>query len=130
MQRLALIWLFTSFLFCYFEWSDQSAFVYEVAYQLLFEKSEKANAFSHPLVLLPFLGQLLVLISVFLPKPKRWMVFSGMAMMGLLVLVLLIVGVVGKNWRIAVATLPFFGAVVWCWRVFRMKKEVNGMVTG
>ena len=119
MQKLAIFCLFASFLFCYLEWADQSAFVYEVAYLLLFEKSEKASAFTHPLVLFPFLGQLLVLISLFLPKPKKWMVFTGIAMMGLLVLMLLVVGILGKNWKIALATVPFLVSSVWSWSVMR-----------
>ncbi len=121
MQKLAIFCLFASFLFCYLEWADQSAFVYEVAYLLLFEKSEKASAFSHPLVLFPFFGQLLVLISLFLPHPKRWMVMTGMVMMGLLVLMLVLVGVLGKNWKIMLATVPFLLSAVWCWREVNRK---------
>ncbi len=121
MQKLAIFCLFASFLFCYLEWADQSAFVYEVVYMLLFEKSDKASAFSHPLVLLPFLGQLMVLISLFMPKPKKWMVITGMAMMGILVLMLVLVGVLGKNWKIVLATVPFLVSAVWCWREFRVK---------
>lgn len=122
MQKLAIFCLFASFMFCYLEWADQSAFVYEVAYLLLFEKSEKASAFAHPLVLFPFLGQLLVLISLFLPKPKRWMVMTGMVMMGLLVLMLVLVGILGKNWKIILATVPFLLSAVWCVRTFAGKK--------
>ena len=123
MQKLAIFCLFASFLFCYLEWADQSAFVYEVAYMLLFEKSEKASAFSHPLVLLPFLGQLLVLISLFMPKPKKWMVITGMAMMGLLVVMLLLVSLLGRNWKIFLATMPFLVSAVWCVKGFRRKRE-------
>ena len=123
MQKLAIFCLFVSFLFCYLEWADQSAFVYEVAYLLLFEKSEKASSFAHPLVLLPFLGQVLVLISLFMPKPKKWVVLTGMGMMGLLVLMLVLVGVLGKNWKIALATVPFLLSAVWCVKGFRRKRE-------
>ncbi|MBK9012914.1 MAG: hypothetical protein IPM82_01880 [Saprospiraceae bacterium] len=122
MQKLAIFCLFVSFLFCYLEWADQSAFVYEVAYMLLFEKSEKASSFAHPLVLLPFLGQVLVLISLFMPKPKKWMVITGMAMMGLLVLMLLMVGLLGRNWKISLATMPFLVSAVWCVRLFSGKR--------
>jgi hypothetical protein len=125
MQKLAIFCLFAAFMFCYLEWADQSAFIYEIAYLVLFEQSDKASAFAHPLVLLPFLGQLLVLIALFLPQPKKWMVFTGMAMMGLLVLVLVLVGVFGKNWRIVLATVPFWAAAGWCWREMRGRKKVG-----
>lgn len=120
MKKIALLCLFISFLFCYLEWPpDNHYFVYELAYNLLFEKTEKANAFLHPLVMLPFLGQLLALIAVFIPKPKRWMVITAIALMGTLVLMLLIVGALGLNWKILAGVVPFVGAAVWCWREFR-----------
>ncbi|MBK8564346.1 MAG: hypothetical protein IPN76_13665 [Saprospiraceae bacterium] len=120
MKKLALFCLFISFLFCYLEWPpDNRYFVYEIAYELLFQKSGKADAFSHPLVILPFLGQLLALIAIFLPNPKRWMAITAIALMGTLVLMLLIVGALGLNWKILVAVVPFVGAAVWCLRLFK-----------
>jgi hypothetical protein len=120
MKKMALFCLFVSFLFCYLEWPpDNRYFVYEIAYELLFQTSGKADAFSHPLVILPFLGQLLALIAVFLPNPKRWMVITAIALMGTLVLMLLIVGTLGLNWKMMGAVVPFVGAAVWCWREFR-----------
>ncbi len=123
MKKLALFCLFVSFLFCYLEWPpDNRFFVYEVAYNLLFEKSEKADAFSHPLVILPFLGQLLALTAVFLPKPKRWLVITAIALMGTLVLMLLIAGALSMNWKMVGSVLPFIASAWWCLRLFSNKK--------
>jgi hypothetical protein len=122
MQRLAIFCLFASFLFCYLEWPNHSAFVCKIAYLILFEQSDKVSSFAHPLVLLPFLGQLLVMINLFLPKPKKWMVITGMAMMGLLVFMLVLAGVFGGSWKMVLATVPFWAAAGWCWQVFNQKK--------
>ncbi len=128
MQKLAISCLFASFMCCYLEWPpDNHYFVFEVANELLFEKTEKADAFSHPLVMLPFLGQLLALIAVFLPRPKRWMAITAIALMGTLVLMLLVVGLLGRNWKISLSVVPFIVSAVWCWR--EMRKSDTAVTT-
>lgn len=122
-KKLAIFCLFATFMFCYLEWPGNHYFVFEVAYELLFQKSEKADAFSHPLVALPFLGQLLALIAVFLPNPKRWMIITAISLMGTLVLMLLIVGALGLNWKILLAILPFVASAVWCLRLFKVNNN-------
>ncbi len=126
MQRLAIFCLFASFLFCYLEWpTDNHIFVYEIEFELLFDQKLEASDFIHPMLLLPLLGQLMAWVALLTPQPKKWMVFSGIAMMGLLVLMLVIVGVFGENWKIVLATVPFWAAAGWCWREFRGVRKVG-----
>lgn len=126
MQKLAIFCLFISFFFCYLEWGkEESAFVYEIAYQVLFRTGDKVNTFSHPLVLLPFLGQLTVLVALFLKPPKKWMVITGVALMGTLVLMVLTAGALSQNWKIVLSTVPFTGSAVWSIWSFK-KKAVEG----
>lgn len=124
MQRLAIFCLFVSFFFCYLEWSGgNSAFVYEVAYSLLFQKNDQLSSFSHPLVLLPFLGQLIVLVALVIKQPKRWMILTGTGLMGTLVLMVLISGLLSGNWKIILSTVPFILFAVWGVRLFSKKRK-------
>jgi len=125
MKRLALFFVFVSFLFCYLEWGkDQSSFVYEVLYQILFKQGDPQNSFSHPLVLLPFVGELILLFLVFQKEPnKRW-TYIGMLLPGILVLFLLFIGVISQNIKIAASTVPFLLSAGWVIWVFRYEKKV------
>jgi len=120
MKRLALFFVFFSFLFCYMEWGkDQSAFVYEVVYLILFKQGDPQNSFTHPLILLPFVGELILLFLVFQKEPgKRW-AFIGMALPGILVLFLLFIGVISQNVKIVGSTVPFLLSAGWVLWVFR-----------
>lgn len=120
MKKIALFCLWLSFFFCYLEWGEeQSAFVFEVAYQILFRQGNKANTFAHPLVLAPFVGQLFILVALILKRPDRRLVWAGIILMGLLVLFVTLAGLLSNNAKIVLSTLPFILSAVWCIRVFR-----------
>lgn len=122
MKRLAALSLFLSFFVCYMEWPpDNSAYVAEIAYQILFQRDDQSDTLLHPIILLPFLGLLLVLYSALRKEPNRRVIFTAMALMGVLVLLLLAIGIMGGNIKIVLSTLPFIGASIWCFRVFRKK---------
>lgn len=120
MKRIALFCVFVSFLFCYLEWPpDNSMFVFNAVYLILFQKGDLQTNLLHPAILLPLLGELILLYQAFQKAPsKRW-AFIGMSLPGLLVLLLLFIGVAGLNIRIFAGTLPFLGSAVWVWRAFR-----------
>ncbi len=119
-KRLSLFCALLSFLVCYLEWGQgTSSFVFEIEYLLIFQKSGKADSFTHPLVLLPFVGQLLVLYSLFQEPPRKRLVFIGLSLMGLLVVMLLLVGVLSRNPKIALSTVPFLLSSLWCVRALR-----------
>lgn len=119
MKRLALFSAWISFLFCYLEWGqDQSTFVYEVVYLVLFQPGDTQNAMSHPAILLPFAGELILLVLLFQKNPgKRW-AFLGILLPGILVLFLLFIGIMSQNIKIIAGTLPFLLSAGWVWWVF------------
>ena len=114
MAKLPIACLLLSFLFCYLEWGQgNSSFVYEVEYQVLFQREATADTFTHPLILLPFCGQLLFLLALFQQKPNRKLVLTGIILMGLLVVLLFVIGLLGKNPKIALSTVPFLLSAGW-----------------
>lgn len=126
-KKIALLCLWLSFFFGYLEWGgDQSAFIFETAYEVLFREGDKAATFSHPFVLAPFAGQLLVLVAVFQKQPKRLLVWAGIGLMGVLMLMLIVAGALSLNVRILLSTLPFVASAAWCIRLFRRNGEGEG----
>lgn len=123
-KRIALLAVFVSFFFCYLEWGkDQSSFVYEVVAHLFSKGSDAQNAFTHPFILLPFLGELILLYQVFQKTPsKRW-AFIGISLPAILVLFLLFIGIMGQNFKITASTLPFLISAGWVFWAFRRKVD-------
>lgn len=114
MKKTALLFTVIAFFFCYLEWgSGQSAFLYEAALQVFSQRESAGDNFSHPLVLLPFAGLIILLYQAFQPVPNRRWVYIGLALPAILVLFILLVGVLSANWKVMVSTMPFLGAAVW-----------------
>lgn len=108
MLRLINTGLLLSFLVCYLEWgNDNSSFVFQVEYLVFFQKDHSANTFTHPLIIIPFLGQLLILFTIFQKKPGRRLTWIGLILLGILVLVILLVGLLSLNYKIILSTVPF-----------------------
>jgi len=124
MQKLIVACIFISSFFGYLAWGgDNSAFIFEAEYQILFRQGDMANTFAHPMVLIPFLGQLLVLIALFQKKPDKRLVISGIALMSILFLLLFAIGFMGGDYKITLSTLPFIGFSVWYIRSLYAKNQ-------
>jgi hypothetical protein len=107
-QKLLIFLLLLSVFIVYLQWGkDQSAFVYEMEYQILTGKTETKEVFMHPMVALPFIGQLILLVSLFQKTPNRKLLVAAIVLMGILVALVLLAGVLSKNLRIVGSTLPF-----------------------
>ena len=119
MQRLLHIALLLTPLICYLEWgTSTSAFLFDVEYSLV-TGSGSADSFMHPMIFIPFLGQLLLLISII--KPNRKLALIGMLLQAILVVLILIVGILSLNIKIILSTLPFLIASFLFLRSYKSK---------
>lgn len=106
--RLLLTGLFLSFLICYLEWGgNNSGFVFQLEYEV-FVQGVKGSSILHPFIIIPFIGQIIILVSIFHPKPNKKLILFGIISLGILVLMILLVGILSTNIRIVILTLPFF----------------------
>ncbi|MEI2749286.1 MAG: hypothetical protein V9E88_11070 [Ferruginibacter sp.] len=88
MKKLLNACLFISFLFGYLEWSRvEHLFIFQAEWDI-FRKSLNTDPVSvlHPFTLIPFIGQLLILYSLFQKVPGRIITLAGIACMGILML--------------------------------------------
>ena len=115
--KLLRIGLLLSFLCLYLEWGKrQHAFVAQIEWQIITLQKDTVNTFMHPLVLLPFLGQLLLLYTVLTSKPRRWQTRTSIVLMGTLAFMVLLVGGLSLNGKIILSALPFWIIAVWLWQ--------------
>lgn len=122
-KRLIHLGLFLTSLVCYLEWgSDRSGFLFQMELEVFQAGAQSLSSILHPLVLIPMLGQIILLITVFQRNPSRRLAVIATLALGVLVLVILLVGILVFNVKIILSTLPFLGlAVVY---LFFMKRKI------
>lgn len=109
MKRIWNILLLISFLFGYLEWGkNQHLFIYQAIAEL-YEKG-KINPLSvlHPFIILPFVGMLLFLYTVFQKTPNRIITIIGAICMSSIMVMILIIGVLVPNFKMLGSVAPYF----------------------
>jgi uncharacterized membrane protein YhhN len=99
-----------------------SGFLFQMEYELFADASKVISSILHPLVLLPFIGQVVLLISMFLKKPNRKLTLLVIALLGVLVFMVLLVGVLSLNMKIILSALPYIGLSVYY--IFFFQKRI------
>lgn len=94
--------------FGYLEWPpDNHGFIFQLEGELIRKASTDISSVIHPFILLPFAGQLLLLITLFQSPPRRLLTLTAVIGIGILFLLFLLIGLLESNVRIAASTLPF-----------------------
>lgn len=97
---------------CYVEWANESATLFQMEWIILRSLGSAAYNFLHPVVLMPMVGQLLLLVSMLRVRPLRALVLTGIAMLGILVLLVLLAGIMGRQLLMILSCLPFIGLAI------------------
>lgn len=100
--------LVLSSLIGYLEWSGNNhLFIVEAEREIILKLFTDANSIIHPLIILPIVGQILLLLTLFQKKPNRIMTYISIAMLGCLLYLMLFIGIFSFNYKIIISTLPF-----------------------
>lgn len=107
-EKLLNLALVLSSLFGYMEWGgDNHSFLYQAEAEVFAKFFSEPSAILHPFVLLPFTGQLLLLLSFFQNKPSRLITFLSIGALGLLLGFMFIIGLISMKPMILLSSLPF-----------------------
>ena len=113
--------VFTS-LFGYLEWgSGNSSFLFQAELEVLRKLFSEPLAVIHPFTLLPLLGQILLLVTLFQKSPGKWLTYIGLACLGLLLLLITFIGAISLNYKIFLSTVPFIVTAIFAIREARKK---------
>lgn len=105
-----LIVLFTS-LIGYLEWGGgNKAFLFQSEYDVLSTLFTAPGEIIHPFIILPLLGQILLIVGAIKSKPSRLLTYIGIGCLSVLFLLILFIGIIGPEFKTLISTLPFFGA--------------------
>lgn len=120
---LHLILLLSS-LIGYLEWgSDNHMFLIEGEIDILSKLFTDPLSVIHPLIILPLIGQLLLLYTLFQSTPGKVLTYIGVSCIGLLFLVILLTGILGKNFKVTLSTIPFIVTAIFVIRYHMKNRE-------
>lgn len=112
-QRLFNSLLILSSLAGYLEWgTDNRSFLFQGEYEVLSNLLRNPESAIHPFTVIPLVGQILLLITLFQKKPNKMLTYIGIACLGLLLGFMFFIGITRWNFKILISTLPFLVTAV------------------
>jgi cobalamin biosynthesis protein CobD/CbiB len=106
--KLLNLALIVTSLFGYLEWGkDSHSFLFEAEAAVFSNLFNDPASAIHPLTVIPIIGQMLLLITLFQSKPSRYLTIAGVVCIGLLMAIILLAGILGSRYVVILSTLPF-----------------------
>lgn len=123
MKKLFNFLLLISSFFGYLEWPpDNHGFIFQLEADIMCKAYADIISVAHPVIILPFAGQLLLLITLFQASPRRWLTLLGMLCTGIPLLLFLLIGLLEANTRMIASTLPFILISLFVLKIHFQKK--------
>lgn len=106
--KLTTVLIVITSLFGYLEWSGGNAtFLFQAEADIIVKLFTNPLSLSHPFIILPLIGQITLIYTLFQPQPSKILIIAGTLMIGLLLLFMLFVGLYSSNLKITLSVLPF-----------------------
>lgn len=107
-KRIVNSLVIITFFLGYLEWgTDNRAFIFQAAGALVTSIPNDWLGLLNPFVLIPFVGIVLLLITLFQVSPNRKLSLIGLACLAVLIVFLFFVGLLSSNYKIILSTIPF-----------------------
>ena len=122
---LNLLLIITSLL-GYLEWSGNNhSFLFQAETEILSKLFNTPNSILHPFTIVPLLGQLILVITLFQKTPNKILTYIGIGSLGILLLFMFIIGLLHLNYKIILSTIPFILLSIIIIRHFQKRKLNN-----
>lgn len=113
-QKILNLLLIVFSLAGYLEWGNGNhSFLFQAEWEVLSKIFSDPFSVIHPFTIIPMAGQLLLITTLFQKKPGKWLTYSGIGSIAILLLFILFIGIISLNIKIAASTLPFLAISVW-----------------
>lgn len=98
----------------YLEWGgDKHQFLFQLEGEVISQAFSNIGSLLHPFVLLPLIGQILLLVSIFQKKPNKLLIYLAIGGLSILFLLMLFIGIIGPNYKIILSTCPFLVTAIY-----------------
>lgn len=106
--KLLNLCLIASSLIGYLEWgTNQKMFLIEVELDVIRKLFTDPMSILHPLVLVPLIGQIILLITLFQKRPSKILSLIGLTNLGILLVLIFFIGIIGQNYKTVISIVPF-----------------------
>ncbi len=123
MKKILNTCLLLTFLFSYLEWGkDNHTFIFQGEAEVFLQAKNNPGVILHPAILIPLLGQILLLYTLFQQKPGRVLTLTGLACLSTIILMLIVAGINTFNTRILVSLIPFIITAIFVLRYNRKQR--------
>ncbi len=96
-------------LFGYLEWGkDQHMFLFQMEFDVFKKLFTDPVSVIHPLIILPLVGQILLLLTLFQIQPSKLLTLIGLCCLSLLLFFILFIGFLKMDYKMIFCALPFF----------------------
>jgi hypothetical protein len=110
----------------YLEWPGGNAmFIAQLEWRFMIKLSTHPEELAHPFIVLPFLGQFLLIVSCFMKIPAFRLIWFGVTLLSLIMLMLMFIALMSRNRTMLVFTLPFFVLSFTLFRAIRKSKSIR-----
>ena len=111
-------------LFGYLEWGGgNGAFLFQAELEVLGKLVSDPVSAAHPFTLIPLLGQVLLLVTLFQKEPSRWLTYIGLACVGLLLVFMFLIGLLAFNVKVLLSMVPFVVTAIFAIMAARKRNE-------
>lgn len=118
--------LLATSLFAYLEWGDkQHLFLFQAELMLFSKLMHDPLAVLHPMIVLPFIGQVLLLITLFQKKPNKLYTILSLIFLGMLIVFISVVGLLSLNMKITIASFPFIVISILILKQIRTRRKAK-----
>ena len=92
----------------YLEWSgNEHIFLFQAEVEVFRKLFSNPLSILHPFTILPILGQLVLLKTLFQEKPRKALIYFSISTLSVLLVFMFIVGIMAMNFKIIISTIPF-----------------------
>jgi uncharacterized protein YacL len=107
----------------YLEWGvDSHSFLFQAEAQIFSKLFTNPISTLHPFTVLPMLGQLLLVVTLFQKTPSKTLTYISIGSLGLLLGFMFVIGLMSLNYKITISTIPFIIVSVIAIRHYRKIK--------
>ena len=118
--------LLATSLCAYLEWGGkQHLFLFQAELMLFSKLMHDPLAVLHPMIVLPFIGQVLLLITLFQKKPNWLYTILSLIFLGVLNVFIFVVGLLSLNMKITIASFPFIVISILILKQIRTRRKAK-----
>ena len=108
----------------YLEWSGNShSFLFQAEGEILSKLFRDPISTLHPFTILPLIGQVILIVTLFQKKPSKTLTYISIGSLGILLVFMFVIGLLSFNYKIIISTIPFIVISILTFR-YHLNKEV------